>query len=78
MNSFNILREKAACKKIGKSRSSFWDAQNPKSKNFDATMPQKVKCGVRSVGWLEHELNLWIEQQAAKREQKRQGNKNHV
>jgi prophage regulatory protein len=68
MKNLNILKEKAACQKIGKSRSSFWDSQNPKSKRFDRTMPKKVKCGARSVGWLEHELDLWLEQQAAKRE----------
>ncbi len=67
MGNHKILREKAACEKVGKSRSGFWDAQNPNSKYFDATMPQKIKCGARSVGWLEHELDMWIEQQAAKR-----------
>lgn len=48
-----ILRLKQVVKKSGLSRSSIYARMK---KDF----PQSIKLGVRSVGWLESDINNWI------------------
>jgi prophage regulatory protein len=45
----------------GKSRSSIYDALNPKSPRYDATFPKPIKLGARTIGWIEAEVQAWIE-----------------
>ena len=45
----------------GKSRSWVYDKMNPKSPRYDATFPVQKSLGHNSVGWLESEINAWIE-----------------
>lgn len=51
-----ILRLPQAIKRTGLSRSSIYLAINA------GTFPKPIKLGERSVGFLESEINQWIEQ----------------
>lgn len=51
-----ILRLPAVKEKTGKARSSIYSM-------IDQNLfPKPIKLGARSVGWLEAEINEWIEQ----------------
>ena len=61
-----ILRLPATCERTGKSRSSIYQGIP------DGTFPRPIKLGPRSVGWLEDEIDAWIQQRieaSRKREQ---------
>lgn len=45
----------------GKSRSAIYDALNPKSPRHDPTFPKPIKLGARSIGWIESEVQDWLE-----------------
>jgi prophage regulatory protein len=45
----------------GQSRSTIYDKLNPKSPRYDATFPKPIKLGARSIGWIEAEVQAWIE-----------------
>lgn len=62
----NILRCTLAAKKLGISRSSFYEKLRPNSRYFDATFPKPIQLGLRSVGWFCHELDEWLLAQSAK------------
>lgn len=73
MISINVLKARAASKKVGKGLSSFWAVQNENSRYFDPSFPKKIRCGMRSVGWIEQELDEWIARQAAQRNSQAEG-----
>ena len=56
-----ILRLRECLELVGVSRSSWFDINNPASPRHDASCPRRVKIGIRSVGWFEHELLDWLE-----------------
>jgi len=43
------------------SRSTIYNKINPKSPQYDPTFPKPIKLGSRSVGWIEAEVQAWIE-----------------
>ena len=53
-NNLSILRKKQVEQRTGLCSSSIY--------NFIAigTFPKPIPLGVRSVGWLEHEINEWL------------------
>ncbi|MCW5879705.1 MAG: AlpA family phage regulatory protein [Anaerolineae bacterium] len=57
-----ILRIPAVCSRIGLSRSSVYDRLNPSSKSFDPSFPRPISIGPRSVGFVEEEIDRWIDQ----------------
>ncbi len=57
MNETRILRRPAVLAMTGLSCSTIYDLM---SKN---QFPRRVKIGVRAVGWLEHEVTAWINDQ---------------
>jgi prophage regulatory protein len=61
-----ILRCNPSAKKLGISRTTFLEKQNPKSRYFDSTMPRKIRLGMRTVGWLEADLDGWLLKQIAR------------
>lgn len=65
--SFYILRLPVLAKKIGLSRSTIYDWLNPKSPRHDPTMPRPIRIGSRSrsIGFVESEVDAWLEQRAA-------------
>ncbi|WP_410027777.1 AlpA family phage regulatory protein [Klebsiella pneumoniae] len=44
----------------GIKRSTIYDWLNPKSPRYDVTFPKQRRLGTKSVGWLESELDDWI------------------
>lgn len=68
-----ILRLPYAIKKIGLSKSAIYDRLDKKSKRHDATFPRPVPLGGGKnspIGFVESELDEWLDKQLAKREAK--------
>lgn len=58
-----ILRRKAVCHKLGGiDEVTLWRLTRD-----DPAFPSSIKINKRVVGWLEHEINQWIEHRAATR-----------
>ncbi|KLT73211.1 hypothetical protein PL75_04765 [Neisseria arctica] len=65
-----ILRQLEVRKRLGNiSSSALWYRLDPKSHLFDPDMPKpfKLSANGRSVGWLESEIDAYIEKRAAVR-----------
>ena len=60
--SVKILRISALVKKIGISRSTIYDWLNPKSPRYNVTFPKQRHLGMHSVGWIESEIDKWLEE----------------
>lgn len=60
--SVKILRISALVKKIGISRSTIYDWLNPKSPRYNVTFPKQRRLGMHSVGWIESEIDKWLEE----------------
>ena len=56
-----VLRARQAAAKLGIALSTINDWQHPKSPRFDPTFPKKIKLTAHSVGYLEHELEAWLQ-----------------
>ena len=52
----NILRRDAVERKTGLSRSSIY------AKVAEGTFPRQINLGSRAVGWVESEIDGWLEQ----------------
>lgn len=55
-----ILRLKDILFKVNVARSTLYDWMNERSPCHDPTFPKRVKIGIKSVGWLEDEVDSWI------------------
>ena len=64
-----ILRQPEVEKRLGVSGSTLWYRLDPKNPRCDADMPKPFKLSPngRSVGWLESEIDAYIEKRAAVR-----------
>ncbi|MGB8417677.1 helix-turn-helix transcriptional regulator [Paraburkholderia sp.] len=47
--------------RTGLSRATLYSLMNPRSPYFDPAFPKKIQISVRSVGFLESELDTWIQ-----------------
>lgn len=63
-----IIRIKAVMALINLSRSTIYDFMNPKSPRHDPSFPLPVKLGSSAVGWLEHEVQAWLNLRAQSRQ----------
>ncbi|WP_272691261.1 helix-turn-helix transcriptional regulator [Providencia sp. PROV132] len=63
MNTSNIkiLRLPAVIQQIGIARSTLYDWINPQSPRYDPTFPKQKRLGRQSVGWIESEINNWLQ-----------------
>ncbi len=64
--SIRILRRKQLENKTGLSRSGIYAKlkPNPKRPNdYDPTFPKPISVGAKAVGWIESEVDAWLEQQ---------------
>ena len=52
-----ILRLPDVINKIGMARSTIYDWMDPKSPRYDPSFSKQVKLGLKSVGWLEADLD---------------------
>lgn len=55
-----VLRAKQVQKKLQISNGSFYAKINPKSKYYDPTFPRHIRLGIRSVGWIEADIDAWL------------------
>ena len=55
MTHFRIMKRPEVEAVTGLRRSTIY------AKIEDGTFPKQIKLGVRSVGWLEHEVRTWLE-----------------
>lgn len=55
-----IIRTSEVIARLGISKSTFYEWQNPKSKYYIDKFPQKIKLGANSVGYLESDIENYI------------------
>jgi prophage regulatory protein len=60
-NILTILRLKQVRVRTGLARATLYDKLDPKSSRYDPTFPRQVKIGPKAVGWIESEIQGWIE-----------------
>jgi len=58
--SVKVIRFRELVEMLGISKSSLFDKMNPQSPRYDESFPKRVHIGMKSVGWLEHEIEAWI------------------
>jgi len=56
VSTIHVLRLPQVCKMTGLSRSSVYQME------ADRRFPNRVKIGLRSVGWIESEVQSWLHQ----------------
>jgi prophage regulatory protein len=61
MNELQIIRLSALVKLLSISKSSLYLWLNPKSKQFKADFPARIKISERCVGWKKVDIEQWIE-----------------
>lgn len=62
-----ILRAKDVAEKMGVSRTTVFNKANGKSRHFDPEFPRPFKVSENCTGWLEHEIEAYIERLASRR-----------
>ena len=60
LNPVKMLRIKDVMEKLGIARATIYDWLNTKSPRYDPTFPIQRRLGTKSVGWLESELDDWL------------------
>ncbi|AKL34414.1 MULTISPECIES: helix-turn-helix transcriptional regulator [Klebsiella/Raoultella group] len=60
VNPVKMLRIKDVMEKLGIARATIYDWLNDKSPRYDPTFPIQRRLGTKSVGWLESELDDWL------------------
>lgn len=56
-----ILRRRDLETRLKLSRSTIYDRLNPKSPHYDATFPKPISLGRSAVGWVESEVEGWLQ-----------------
>lgn len=56
-----ILRRDSLRKRIGFSLAHIYAMMDPKSPSYDPSFPRPIRLGASAVGWLEHEVQAWLE-----------------
>ena len=56
-----ILRLKQVRERLSLSRSTIYDKLNPRSPRHDPSFPKQISLGGDAVGWLESQIEEWIE-----------------
>lgn len=62
---FVILRKRQVCARIGLSPAQVYAMLDSKSPSYDPSFPRQIRLGrsnrSSAVGWLEHEVQAWLE-----------------
>ncbi|WP_081897772.1 AlpA family transcriptional regulator [Massilia sp. BSC265] len=62
---FVILRKRQLCERIGLSPAQVYAMLDSKSSSYDPSFPRQIRLGgsnrSSAVGWLEHEVQAWLE-----------------
>ena len=56
-----ILRRQQVQSRTGLARTTIYDKLDVKSGRHDPSFPRQIKIGSNSVGWLESEIEAWIQ-----------------
>ena len=56
----SIIRLKQLMQITGLSRSSIYEKINANSSYYEAQFPRPISLGASAVGWVEHEVQAWI------------------
>lgn len=56
-----IIRLNTLRDKIGVSRAKIYEMINPQSPRYDSTFPKPVRLTSSMIGWLESQVDSWIE-----------------
>ena len=62
-----ILRRHQLTARTGLSISTCYDKLNENSPRYDPTFPKPIKLGPKAVGWVESEVEAWLERLMASR-----------
>ena len=62
-----ILNIKQLVEITGLSRATIYSLLDPKSKYYDVSFPQQIHLSSNRVGWVAHEINMWIAQKISER-----------
>lgn len=57
----SILRRRQVEARIALSRSCIYDKLSKKSPRFDPSFPRPVQLGPNAVGWIESEIDAWLQ-----------------
>lgn len=68
-----IINLRAVIKKTAMSRSTIYSKGDKKHRLYDSTFPKPIKLSARGIGWVESEVNAWIESRLAARDSKGMG-----
>jgi prophage regulatory protein len=60
-----ILRCKQVMERLSLSRSTIYDKLSPNSTRFDPSFPRPITLGPNAVGWIEAEVDAWVEARIA-------------
>ena len=63
----NIIRKYRVPQKLGISRATLDLWLNPKSRYFDPTLPSQISLGKNSAGFLEQDLDAWLDARMSER-----------
>lgn len=61
-----ILRRKQVETRTGLARSTIYDWINPKSPNYRPEFPKPINLGDKAVGWVDTEIDDWLNAQIQK------------
>ncbi|WP_047238395.1 helix-turn-helix transcriptional regulator [Chromobacterium subtsugae] len=66
-NKISVIRRPQLQQRLGVGRQWIYDRLNLKSPYYDPTFPKQIQLGARAgaVGWLEHEIDAWLESRIA-------------
>jgi prophage regulatory protein len=56
-----ILRRNVVEARTGLSRSTIYDKLSKASTRFDPTFPRPIHLGLNAVGWIEFEIETWLQ-----------------
>lgn len=60
-----ILRLREVCERLGVSKSTVYNWLDVQSRYYRADFPRPVRIGLASIGFVEHEIDAFIEEIAA-------------
>lgn len=66
-----IIKLPDVMKRLGCSRSTIYAKLSPGSSQFDRSMPAPISLGGRAVGWLDHEIEAYLQERIAIRDSRR-------
>ncbi|QEY23821.1 helix-turn-helix transcriptional regulator [Neisseria animalis] len=64
-----VLRVSEVAKRLSISTAAVWYKTNPKNRRYDPEFPRPFKVSPNVTGWLESEINAYIEKLAANRKE---------